>query len=161
GMAAAATVLAGLALPRLVFDFDPLKLKDPKTESMATLLDLMQDPWATPNTLNVLTPSMAAAHAMAEALARLPEVRKARTILDFVPTDQAAKLAILDDLDLILGPTLTPAAVKSAPTDAEIADAAANAQASAKRYLDSKSAVEPLRTAALRFTASIDRVLAE
>src|SRR5262249_3248393 len=86
GAAAAVTVLAGAALPRLVFDFDPLKLKDPKTESMATLLDLMQDPWATPNTLNVLTPSATAARAMAERLARLPEVRQVMTIFDFVPT---------------------------------------------------------------------------
>ncbi|HZF32782.1 MAG TPA: MMPL family transporter [Candidatus Angelobacter sp.] len=161
GIAAAATLLAGLGLPRLVFDFDPLKLKDPKTESMATLLDLMQDPWATPNTLNVLTPSTAAAGAMAARLAALPEVRETMTILDFVPTDQTAKLAILDDLDLILGPTLRPTAIKPKPTDTEIANAAANARVAAKHYLDSKFALEPLRAAALRFTASIDRVLAE
>jgi len=161
GIAATATLLAGLALPRLVFDFDPLKLKDPKTESMATLLDLMQDPWSTPNTLNVLTPSTAAAQAMATRLAAPPEVRETMTIFDFVPTDQAAKLAILDDLDLVLGPTLRPAAIKTTPTDTEIADAAANAQAAAQRYLESKFALEPLRTAAQRFTAAIDRVLAE
>src|SRR5882724_9678548 len=158
GIAAAATLLAGLGLPRLVFDFDPLKLKDPKTESMATLLDLMQDPWATPNTLNVLTPSTAAAGAMAARLAALPQVRETMTILDFVPTDQTAKLAILDDLDLILGPTLRPTAIKPTPTDTEVANAAANARVAAKHYLDSKFALEPLRAAALRFTASIYRV---
>jgi hypothetical protein len=83
------------------------------------------------------------------------------TIFDFVPTDQAAKLAILDDLDLLLGPTLMPTVIKPAPTDAEIVDAAGNARVAAKRYLDSNNALEPLRTAALRFADSIDRVLAE
>jgi uncharacterized protein len=161
GIAATATVLAGLAIPRLVFDFDPLKLKDPKTESMATLLDLMQDPWATPNTLSVLTSSTAAARQMAERLARLPEVREAMTILDFVPTDQAAKLSVLEDLDFVLGPTLTPSTAKAPPTEVEIRDAAAHAKVEASRYIDSKNAVEPLRTAARRFVASIDRILAD
>src|SRR5262249_4732630 len=142
-------------------DFDPLKLKDPKTESMATLLDLMHDPWATPNTLNVLTPSVDTAHAMAERLGRLPEVREAMTILDFIPTDQAAKLAILDDLDLLLGPTLTPAVVKPAPTETEIVEATANARVAAKRYLESQNAAEPMRGAATRFAAAMDRVLAQ
>src|SRR5262249_16005950 len=128
GIAAAATVLAGSALPRLVFDFDPLKLKDPMTLAIATLLHLIRHPPPTPNPLNALTSSTAPARAMAERLARLPEVREAMTIFDFVPTDQAAKLAILDDLDLLLGPTLTPAAVKPAPTDREIVDAVANAR---------------------------------
>jgi len=161
GIAATATVLAGLAIPRLVFDFDPLKLKDPKTESMATLLDLMQDPWATPNTLSVLTSSTAAARQMAERLARLPEVREAMTILDFVPTDQTAKLSVLEDLDFVLGPTLTPSTAKAPPTEVEIRDAAAHAKVEASRYIDSKNAVEPLRTAARRFVASIDRILAD
>ena len=161
GIAAAVTLLAGSALPRLVFDFDPLKLKDPKTESMATLLDLMQDPWATPNTLNVLTPSTTAARAMAERLARLPEVRQTMTIFDFVPADQEAKLAVLDDLDLLLGPTLKPTAIKPAPTDADVVTAAAAARDAAKRYLDSGHALEPLRAGALRLVTAMDRALGE
>ena len=37
--------VAGLALsPKLTFDFNPLHLKDPKVESVASMVDLMQDP---------------------------------------------------------------------------------------------------------------------
>jgi len=160
GAAAALAVMAGLALPKLVFDFDPLKLKDPKTESMATLLELMQDPWATPNTLNVLAPSAEAARALAERFAKLPEVRQAMTVFDFVPEDQPAKLAILDDLDLLLGPTLAPTTAKPAPTAAEIGDAAGDMVAAAKRYLDSSYAAEPIQGATERLVAGVGDVLA-
>jgi len=78
-----------------------------------------------------------------------------------ITTDQAAKLAILDDLDLLLGPTLTPAVVKPAPTETEIVEATANARVAAKRYLESQNAAEPMRGAATRFAAAMDRVLAQ
>jgi len=161
GISALATVVAGLALPKLVFDFDPLKLKDPKSESMATLLDLMQDPWATPNTLNILAPTAPAARDMATRLAALPQVRQAMTIFDFVPSEQPAKLAILDDLGLLLGPTLTPMSTKPAPTGTDITDAAAKARAAIHRYLDSAHASDPLRAAAQRLTAALDGLLSD
>src|SRR5437667_1420973 len=40
-------------LPHWRFDFNPLNLKDPKTESVATLFDLMSDPSTTPYTIDV------------------------------------------------------------------------------------------------------------
>ncbi|MGE5147994.1 MAG: MMPL family transporter, partial [Candidatus Eiseniibacteriota bacterium] len=63
------TVLGLATLPFLRFDFDPLNLKDPHSESMATLLDLMDSsPTASPYTIDVLTPSVAAADALAERI---------------------------------------------------------------------------------------------
>jgi hopanoid biosynthesis associated RND transporter like protein HpnN len=92
----AAVALA--ALPRLAFDFDPLKLKDPTTESMSTALELMDDPLVNPNTLSVLAADPAAAKVMAAKLSALPEVKQVITISDLIPEDQDTKLTMLDDL---------------------------------------------------------------
>jgi len=107
--AGAGTALCLLMLPRLAFDFDPLKLKDPTTESMATLLDLMGDPWTTPNTLTVLAPDIGSANATAARLRALPAVRAALTLSDFVPAEQDTRLAILQDLSFLMGTALDDA----------------------------------------------------
>jgi hopanoid biosynthesis associated RND transporter like protein HpnN len=113
--------LACLALaPKLRFDFNPLSLKDPHTESMATLLELMSDPLTTPFTVEALTPSPEAAAALGKQLEALPEVGQAVSILGYVPEDQPAKLAILKDLDFLLGSTLSPPQVQPPPTEAEV-----------------------------------------
>lgn len=101
-------VAALAALPYLSFDFDPLKLKDPKTESFATLQELMTDPWATPYTMNVLAPDAERAQALAGKLTALPEVANALTIASFVPENQDDKLTVIDDLAFMMEPTLFP-----------------------------------------------------
>jgi hopanoid biosynthesis associated RND transporter like protein HpnN len=116
---ALAMVLSIVSLVWVRFDFNPLHLKNPKGEAMATLSDLMKDPNQSPNTIDVLTPSQAEADALARRLAALPEVSQAVTLSSFVPEDQSAKLAIIQDADLLLDPTLNPFDVQPAPTDAE------------------------------------------
>src|SRR5882724_3900852 len=96
------------------FDFNPLHLKDPRAESVATLLELMHNEVTTPNTLQVLTPSPDAAAALATRLEALPEVKQALTIRSFIPADQDAKLAMISDAGLFLLPSLSPSA--AAPT---------------------------------------------
>src|SRR5439155_26691415 len=61
GVVAAGSVLL---LTQLRFDFNPLHLRSPKVESVATLLDLMRDPATTTSTIDVLTPSVAHAAAL-------------------------------------------------------------------------------------------------
>ena len=120
----AAVVLAavgGALLPRLRFDFNPLHLRSPDAESVATLLDLMKDSGTTPDTIDVLVPSVAAGTALAHRLEQLPEVDHVLAITTFVPDDQDAKLATIDDAALLLGPTLDPAVTRPPPDDAELA----------------------------------------
>ncbi|MDB5362893.1 MAG: hopanoid biosynthesis-associated transporter HpnN [Rhodospirillales bacterium] len=112
-----ALICIGL-LPFVQFDSNPLDLKNPKSESMATLSDLMSDPERSPNTIDVPAPSLAAADALAARLDKLPEVAHAVTLSSFVPSDQAPKLAAIDDANLFLGPTIDPGDVKPAPDDA-------------------------------------------
>jgi hopanoid biosynthesis associated RND transporter like protein HpnN len=113
--------IAGLALsPRLSFDFNPLHLKDPNVESMATMLDLMHDPLSTPYESELLAPDIKTATEIAAKLKQLPEVYAAVTAQSLVPQDQEEKLAILADLNDLMGLSLEPVSVREPPTDDEV-----------------------------------------
>ena len=126
GLAAAgsAVVLAGLR-----FDFDPINLENPRSESVQTLFDLMKSPDTTPYTIDVLAGSANAAADQVKRLQSLPEVSQAIWIGSFVPEDQAAKLEILADARDLLAPTLSPPSVKPAPSAAQVLDAASRCAA--------------------------------
>lgn len=105
-------------LARLHFDFNPLHLKDPETESMATLLSLKDSPEAAVNDVSVLAPSLAQADATAQRLAALPEVGRVTTLSTFIPADQPQKLASIAQTATALLPALTQPAAPPA-TDAQ------------------------------------------
>ena len=115
------------AIPRLVFDSDPLHTKDPHTEAMRTLTDLAANPLTNPYTIDVLAPNLAAATAIAAKAQALPLVSQAITLSSFVPEDQAAKLALIADAAGLLGPTLAPRAPAAAVSVADIRLAARTA----------------------------------
>jgi uncharacterized protein len=131
-------------LPRLQFDFNPLHLRSAKVESVATLLDLMQDPNTTPNTLDVLAPSVADAAALAQRLEQLPEVDHAITLASFVPEQQDEKLALITDAALLLDPVLNPGRAKPPPSD----DDTVRAMERTARLLEQAAAAHPGTTAA-------------
>jgi len=111
--------LAAVALlPFQRFDFNPLHLKDPTAESVATLRELMANEITTPNTLEKLMPSVLEAAALAARLETLPEVRHVRHIGSFIPEDQDTKLAMIGDAALFLLPSLSPAVVAPPPDPA-------------------------------------------
>lgn len=94
-------------LPHLRFDFDPLHLKDPHSESMATLLALKDAPQAGTDDIKVLAPTLKDAEAIARKLKALPEVERVVTLKTFIPDDQAPKLAIIAGMAKNLMPVLT------------------------------------------------------
>ncbi len=113
-------VAAGLPLLwHLQFDFNPLNLRSPKVESVATFLDLRSDPALGANSIFVLSPSITAAKADAEKLAKLPEVAGVKTIENFIPADQEPKLAAIRQLASVLTPVMQPDPAKTPPTDAD------------------------------------------
>lgn len=119
-VAAGVSAVIGMALlPRVHFDFNPLNLRSRDLESVSTMMDLLSDPDRTPNTIDVLTPSLAAADDLANRLSALPEVARAVTLSSFVPTDQSEKLALIKDAASLLDLTLNPIEVRPAPTDEE------------------------------------------
>ncbi len=106
----AGAILAGVGAAALApwawFDFNPLNLKDPETESVATFYDLAADPGIPAYTIDLLAENLRAADAAAGRLADVPEVDAAITLSSFVPENQDEKLAIIDDLAIFMGPAL-------------------------------------------------------
>ncbi|KAF1007809.1 MAG: MMPL family transporter [Burkholderia sp.] len=94
-------------LTRLHFDCNPLHLKDPHRESMATLIALKDAPEASVNDVHMLAPTLAAANAAAARLAKLPEVGRTTTLSSFLPAEQPEKLAIIKTATDSLLPALT------------------------------------------------------
>ncbi|HEX2830626.1 MAG TPA: MMPL family transporter [Burkholderiales bacterium] len=132
----AALAAVSLALlPFLRFDFNPLNLRSERTESVATLRDLAQDPHSTPNTIDVLAPDLAAADAVAKKLAALPEVSQTLTFSSFVPEEQDRKLALIEDAAMLLGPALVAPSVP-APSDAQNAQAMGEAAHALQAFAD-------------------------
>jgi len=120
-LAAAATALASLVvLPRLQFDFNPLHLRSAQTESVATLLDLMQNLDTTPNTIEVLAPTLDDAVALSKRLSALPEVSRALTLASFIPEAQDEKVSLLADAAMLLDTALNPPQVKPRPSDDDV-----------------------------------------
>jgi hypothetical protein len=101
--------LAAVAVsPWLRFDSDPLDTKNPNTEAMRTLRDLINNPLTNPYTIDVLTPDAQAAATLSRKLEALSTVSSVISINSFVPEDQQQKLAVIADADTILAPTLAP-----------------------------------------------------
>ncbi|MDB5399351.1 MAG: Acriflavin resistance plasma rane protein [Rhodopila sp.] len=111
-------VAAVAVSPRLMFDSDPLDTKNPNTEAMRTLRDLINNPLTNPYTIDVLTPNAQAAKELSDKLKSLSLVADVISINSFVPDDQPQKLAVIADANTILAPTLTPHG-SSAPVTAE------------------------------------------
>ena len=101
GVAAAVTYL-----PRLQFDFDPMNLKDPTTESVQTALDLMKDSETSFYTIQILADNVEEAQNLGQRLEALPLVDHTEGLADFVPQDQEDKLFMIDDMALFLWPAL-------------------------------------------------------
>ena len=112
-------IAAALASSQVRFDFDPLHLKDPSSESVATFIELQRDDRTAGLSLSVLRGSLAEAVALAARLKGVEVVDSTRTLADFVPKDQDEKLAIIDDMALLFAPVLEAGTPKPAPTDAE------------------------------------------
>ena len=117
-------VVAGLPLLYYMkFDFNPINLRNPKAESIATFLDLRKDPNTGANAINVLTTSEAEAKKIEARLEKLPEVLRVMSIDSFVPEDQPAKLRLIAQAARVVGPALNPDQVDAAPTDEENVEA--------------------------------------
>jgi hopanoid biosynthesis associated RND transporter like protein HpnN len=116
--------VAGLPLLYfLQFDFNPINLRSPKVESIATFLDLRKDPNTGANAINVMTNSEADAKKIEEKLSKVPEVLRVMSLDSFVPEEQPAKLKLIAQGAKILNPALNPDSIDAAPSDEENVEA--------------------------------------
>ena len=95
-----------VSLPLAKFEFDPIKLRDQKTESIEAIMDIIRDSGKHPSTIVVLENDEENSRKTVERLEKLETVDKVVSIHDFVPTDQDEKMLLIDDLDLIIGTSL-------------------------------------------------------
>jgi hopanoid biosynthesis associated RND transporter like protein HpnN len=119
-------VIAVAGLPLLYFlrfDFNPINLRSPKVESIATFLDLRKDPNTGANAINVLTNSEADARKIEARLEQVPEVLRVVSLDSFIPDDQPAKLKLIAQGAKVLNPALNPDSIDAAPSDAENVEA--------------------------------------
>src|SRR6516162_1145355 len=113
-------VAAGLPLLYwLQFDFNPINLRSPAAESVATFLELRSDPAIGANSIFVLAPDKVAADADVEKLSKLPEVSSVKTVESFIPDDQQPKLAAIHQMAAVLDPVLRPDPNRKPATDAD------------------------------------------
>jgi hypothetical protein len=157
-VATIALVVAGLPLIAfLQFDFNPMNLRSPKAESIATYLDLKNDPATGTNAIDVLAPSLAKAREIRARLEQVPEVARVVTVDSFIPTDQEAKLALIRKADAALAPAFAQA-VRSPRSDADDVTALTRTA----RFLADTAADEtgPGAAAAKRLAADLDRLAA-
>ena len=116
----ALSMLVSIALlPFVQFDFNPLHLRDPDAPAYRALTDLTRDPQRTPNTIQLLAADADAADRAVMTLSDLPEVAQVVSIDSFVPDDQPAKLALVQDAGVLLDATLNPFDTAPPPSDAE------------------------------------------
>ena len=146
--------LAGTPLLlNLPFDSNPMHLRSPKVESIATYLDLIRDPATSPNAIDVLAPTIDAVPALVARLSKLDTVAKTIDIDTFVPRDQDAKLATIRDAAGLLAPSLNPGRKPPPPTDADNVKAIRDAAAAMKT-------IAPTAKAAGDLSATLDRLAA-
>ncbi len=112
GVLAVAAIASG---PFLQFNSDPLATKNPHTEAMRTLRDLINNPLTNPYTIDVLAKDAQTAAQVSEQVRKLPSVDGAISINSFVPADQKEKLATIADAYGILAATLDASSGPASP----------------------------------------------
>jgi hypothetical protein len=144
-------------LLKLRFDFNPLHLKDPTTESMVTLSSLKNSPEAAVNDVSVLAPSLAAANLTARHVGSLPEVGRVTTLSTFIPPDQPQKLALIAQAAQALLPALTQT---PAPPSTDVQRVAALKRASNQLTYAAQDYPGPGAKQAQRLSASLAKLAA-
>jgi len=84
------------------FDYNTLNLQNPKDESVKTFHSLIDDPDTSPWIGVILAKNRNDAQATIKKLEALPVVNKVIWLEDLIPKDQEDKLAIIEDMNLML-----------------------------------------------------------
>jgi hopanoid biosynthesis associated RND transporter like protein HpnN len=103
----------------LRFDFNPMNLRNPNVESVATYLQLEKEQEGGANNIQVLEPTLAQADQAAAKLRALPQVAHVTTLSTFIPDQQEQKLPLIQSAAKALDPALNPPTADPPPTDAE------------------------------------------
>lgn len=136
---------ACFVLTKLTFDANPINLRDPKSESVLAIKDLLKSTNDSPFAVTGLATNLEEANALAAKMKTLPVVHEAIMLSDFVAQNQEEKLAILEDLNLMLGNQLDNFNV-NLPQNHEQRDALIKFNEQLKRAIADNSQNAPLET---------------
>jgi hopanoid biosynthesis associated RND transporter like protein HpnN len=125
----------------LRFDYNPLDLMNPNSEAIATFRDLSRDASTSGNAAEVIAPSVDAARELSARLAALPEVSGVVSIANFLPTDQDAKIPIIQGAQAKLAGVFDMRDAPAPPTDAENVDALNEGAARLKEAAGDRSGI--------------------
>ncbi|TVQ29597.1 MAG: hypothetical protein EA356_16420 [Geminicoccaceae bacterium] len=161
GLALALAVVAATQAPQARFDADPLRLQDPRAPAVEAFRRLAATPGTNPHRISLLVEDAGEAALMAERLQALAVVDDVLWLERFVPSNQTAKLALIDDAFFFLtipeSQPLVPSAadelrrsLQAAATMADADLAAFAAAAAAAARADALALVE-LEAAIFRF----------
>ncbi|MCP5057078.1 MAG: MMPL family transporter [bacterium] len=103
GVALLLAVGAMMLVPRLRFDANSMRVRDPNAASVKTFFELLDGGDIHPWSIEVLTDDLATADALAVQLEALPSVERTSTLSNYVPSRQEEKLELLADIALFLG----------------------------------------------------------
>jgi uncharacterized protein len=96
-------IVSGFLLFKIVVDFNPINIRDPHTESVIAFKKLLKTQETSPMTLSVLATSPEKAKQLQAKIEKLAVVDKTVSLFDFIPAEQEDKLALIDDLNLVIG----------------------------------------------------------
>lgn len=91
-------------LPKTSFDYDPINLRDPSSESVSTARELMELRNFSPWSLNILARDSLELAGISDELSRVAQVDRVINIYKFIPTNQVPKLQIIDSMRHALSP---------------------------------------------------------
>jgi hypothetical protein len=161
GIALVAGVAAATTLPQVHFDPDPLKVRDPTTESVRTLTDLLLDSPDPPWTVEIMLDSLEEADRVAAETLAMESVARTVTLSTFIPTEQEEKIEILDDLSFFFEPLVFYAEKVPEPTTGEAAIAAVTLlKSSMQTRTDLGTDSAAMCDGMARLDGSLDRFLA-
>jgi hopanoid biosynthesis associated RND transporter like protein HpnN len=106
-------------LLRVRFDYNPLRLRVQTADSVTAFNDLLSTDGLSPWSVTVLAKDRAAADAVAARLRNLDTVDHTITLSDYIPADQEQKLAILEDVALMMAPPPPADGLPHTPTTDE------------------------------------------
>jgi len=157
---AALLAVGALALvPRLRFDANPLRVRDPGVESVRTFDELVEEGEVNPWRIEILARDLADADALSAALRELESVDRALTLSDYVPEDQAPKLLILEDVSLFLGLPIV-GEVREPPGLAQQIQSVERLRAALLRLREREESI-PVVESANELVSTLDRFLEE
>jgi hopanoid biosynthesis associated RND transporter like protein HpnN len=115
------TIVSGFLLFKIVVDFNPINIRDPNTESVIAFKKLLKTQDTSPMTLSILANSPEKAKQFQANIEKLAVVDKTVSLFDFIPNDMEEKLALLDDLNLVIGSQSTHFPALKQGTDPKVA----------------------------------------